>query len=120
MPKSRFLSLLLAPLLAGCSTLNHLVPSMPSLGSSGTSFEAAKATGLTVADEPFAAQAGSAILAQGGSAADAATAMFFALTATYPVAAGLGGGGICIVRPVTGAPREFDFLPRAANSGGAL
>jgi gamma-glutamyltranspeptidase/glutathione hydrolase len=120
MRKRRLLSLLLAPLLAGCSTLDHLVPSMPSLGSSGASFEAAKTTGLTVADEPFAAQAGSAILAQGGSAADAATAMFFALTATYPVAAGLGGGGLCIVRPVNGAPREFDFLARASNSGGAL
>ena len=49
-------------------------------------------------DEPFAAQTGAAILAQGGSAADAVTAMFFTLTATYPVAAGLGGGGICLVR----------------------
>jgi gamma-glutamyltranspeptidase/glutathione hydrolase len=122
MRKRRFLSLLLAPLLAGCSTLDSLVPSMPDLGlsSSGPSFEAAKTTGLSVADEPFAAQAGTAILAQGGSAADAATAMFFALTVTYPVAAGLGGGGICIVRPVSGPAREFDFLARAPNSGGTL
>ena len=125
----RFLSLLLAPLLVGCSTLDSLVPTMPDLGLSdvgsavglgGPSFEAAKTTGLAVSDEPFAAQTGAAILAQGGNAADAVTAMFFTLTATYPVAAGLGGGGICLVRDTRGATREFDFLARAANSGGAF
>ncbi len=117
MRKSRFLSLLLAPLMAGCSSLD--LPSVPNvLGSGGPRFEAAKTTGLAVADEPLAAQAGAAILSQGGSAADAATAMFFALTATYPVAAGLGGGGLCIVRTSSGRAQEFDFLARAANSGG--
>jgi gamma-glutamyltranspeptidase/glutathione hydrolase len=118
----RFFSLLLAPLLAGCSTLDSLVPSMPDLGMGigQPSFEAAKTTGLAVADEPFAAQTGAAILAQGGSAADAVTAMFFALSATYPVAAGLGGGGICLVRDKDGPGREFDFLAHAANSGGAF
>ena len=49
-----------------------------------------RTTGLAVADEPYAARAGAAILGEGGSAADAAAAMFFALSATYPVAAGLG------------------------------
>jgi gamma-glutamyltranspeptidase/glutathione hydrolase len=122
MHKSRLLSLLLASLLTGCSTLDRLVPSVPdiSLGSSGPRFEAAKTTGLTVADEPFAAQTGAAILSQGGSAADAATAMFFALSATYPVAAGLGGGGLCLVRAASGRAQEFDFLARAPNSGGVL
>ena len=119
----RFLSLLVAPLLAGCSTLNSMVPTMPSLdllGSNQPRFEAAKTTGLTVADEPFAAQAGAAVLAGGGSAADAVSAMFFALSATYPVAAGLGGGGLCLVRDTIGRAAEFDFLARAANSCGAL
>jgi len=119
---SRLLSLLLAPLIAGCSTLDSLVPSMPDLGLriGQPAFEAAKTTGLAVADEPFAAQAGASILAQGGSAADAVSAMFFTLAATYPVAAGLGGGGICLVRDAQGRAREFDFLARAANSGGSL
>ncbi len=45
--------------------------------------------------------------------------MFFAMTATYPVAAGLGGGGICLVADPVKGIREFDFLPRAAASGGA-
>jgi gamma-glutamyltranspeptidase/glutathione hydrolase len=129
MPSRRLLSLFIVPLLAGCSTLDSLVPPMPDLGLGdvgsavglgGPSFEAAKTTGLAVSDEPFAAQTGAAILAQGGSAADAVAAMFFTLTVTYPVAAGLGGGGICLVRDVSGRTREFDFLARAPNSGGAF
>ena len=81
--------------------------------------EQAAMTGLAVSDEPFAARAGTAILAQGGSATDAASAMFFTLSVTYPVAAGLGGGGICLVRNSEGRIAEFDFLARAANNGGA-
>ena len=70
-------------------------------------------------DEPFAVRTGTAILSQGGSAADAVTAMFFAMTATYPVAAGLGGGGICLIADPGKGLQEFDFLPRAAKGGGA-
>ena len=50
---------------------------------------------------------------------DAVTAMFFTMTATYPVAAGLGGGGICLVRDARGQVTEFDFLTGAARRGGA-
>ena len=118
----RLLSLLAVPLLlAGCDTLDDLMPSVPDLGIGDSTpvSQPAKTTGLAVSDEPFAAQTGTAILSQGGSAADAVTAMFFTLTATYPVAAGLGGGGICIVRDSQGQTREYDFLPHAANAGGA-
>ena len=45
--------------------------------------------------------------------------MFFAMSATYPVAAGLGGGGICLISDPAKGVQEFDFLPRAAKSGGA-
>lgn len=84
----------------------------------GSNSVSSQSDGWAVGDEPFAVKTGTAILNQGGSAADAATAMFFAMTATYPVAVGLGGGGICLVNdPVKGA-REFDFLPRTANAGG--
>jgi gamma-glutamyltranspeptidase/glutathione hydrolase len=74
---------------------------------------------LVVGDEPFAVNTAVNVLAQGGNAADAATALFFALSVTYPVAAGPGGGGLCIARDASGALGEFDFLPRAANRGGA-
>jgi gamma-glutamyltranspeptidase/glutathione hydrolase len=88
------------------------------LGLGGTNGESN--VGLVVGDEPFAVKAGAAILAQGGDAVDAATAMYFALAVTYPVAGGLGGGGICIVHdPATNRNEEFDFLARDAAGGGA-
>ncbi|MEJ0026081.1 MAG: gamma-glutamyltransferase [Rhizomicrobium sp.] len=91
------------------------IASLIGLGGSG-----AGARALAVGDEPYAVRVGASILQQGGSAADAATAMYFALAVTYPVAAGLGGGGICIVRdPVTSRTEEFDFLARDSSGGGA-
>jgi gamma-glutamyltranspeptidase / glutathione hydrolase len=76
-------------------------------------------TGLVVGDEPFAVKAGASVLSQGGSAADAATAMYFALAVTYPVAAGLGGGGLCIVHdPAKSANEAFVFLARDSSGGG--
>ncbi|MDE2163800.1 MAG: gamma-glutamyltransferase [Alphaproteobacteria bacterium] len=102
--------LLLAPL-AGCS-----IDLGNTLGLGG----AAKPTAMVVGDEPFAVKVGAATLAQGGDAVDAAAAMYFALSVTYPVAAGLGGGGICIVHdPAHNRSEEFDFLTRDAAGGGA-
>lgn len=74
--------------------------------------------GVAVADEPLAAQSGASVLASGGSAVDAVATMFFTLSATYPVAAGLGSGGICLVRDTSGQVTEFDFLTRAPKAGG--
>ncbi len=90
----------------------------PAAGATDT-VHAASSRQLVVGDEPFAVNAAVAVLAQGGNAVDAATTMFFALSVTYPVAAGPGGGGICIARGASGALGEFDFLPRAAARGGA-
>ena len=112
-----FFALPLAALLVGCSDIGSTIDS--TLGLGGSDSVSAQSSGLAVGDEPFAVKTGTAILNQGGSAADAAAAMFFAMTATYPVAAGLGGGGICIVADPVEGVREFDFLPRAARAGGA-
>jgi len=111
-----FFALPLAALLAGCSLGSAIDSTLGLGGASGA--VSSQSTGLAVGDEPFAVKTGTAILAQGGSAADAVTAMFFAMSATYPVAVGLGGGGICLVSDPAKGVREFDFLPRAATTGG--
>jgi len=101
--------------LAGC-TAGHIF-GVSALKSD--TVQVATARQLVVGDEPFAVNAAVSVLAQGGNAVDAATALFFALSVTYPVAAGPGGGGLCIVRDSSGVLGEFDFLPRIANRGGA-
>lgn len=68
--------------------------------------------GGVAVEEPRAALVGRQVLASGGSAADAATAMYFTLSVTYPSAASLGGGGVCLVYDVEGKKIEtLRFLP---------
>jgi len=75
--------------------------------------------GQVVGDEPQAVGAGAMVLAHGGNAADAAAATYFVLSVTLPVAAGVGGGGICIVyNSSQHDAEEFDFLPRDTAGGG--
>jgi gamma-glutamyltranspeptidase/glutathione hydrolase len=130
MPFKRISMFLALPLLAlgGCQTVESLgdhTAALVGLGDdspnayASSSVSEVQHTGIAVADEPLAARAGAAVLGSGGSAADAAAAMFFAMTATYPVAAGLGGGGICLVRDASGQVTEFDFLTRAPARQGA-
>ena len=70
--------------------------------------------GGVVADEPRAAEAGRDVLAAGGSAADAATAMYFAMAVTLPSRATLGGGGVCLVfDPKQQSAKAIEFLARA-------
>jgi gamma-glutamyltranspeptidase/glutathione hydrolase len=78
------------------------------------------ANGGVAADEPFAAQAARDVLSAGGSAADAALAGYFVLSVTYPVAASLAAGGMCMAfDSQTGDVKSIDFLPRPAQGGPA-
>src|SRR5688572_11333374 len=122
--------LLAAPffILGGCNTLESagdqfaagigLAEDVPRSYTSSEESEAAR-IGVTVSDEPLASRAGAAVLTSQGNAVDAVSAMFFTLAATYPVAGGLGSGGICIVRQANGQVTEFDFLTRTPARSGA-
>lgn len=72
------------------------------------------ALGVISVEEPQAALVARDVLSAGGTAADAATAMGFALSVTMPSSASLGGGGVCIARDARGEkPVVVDFLPHA-------
>ncbi len=75
--------------------------------------------GMVATGEPNAALVGRAILADGGTVADAAVAVSLALAVTYPSRISLGGGGVCILldreRKLTEA---LSFLPLSSPAGG--
>src|SRR5579862_4613150 len=67
--------------------------------------------GAVVSVSPLASEIGVEILAQGGTAVDAAVATAFALEVTWPEAGNIGGGGYMLVVPTRGhgTPIVVDF-----------
>ena len=77
--------------------------------------------GMVAVDEPRAAVLGRDVLSAGGTAADAATAIYFTLAVTYPSTASLGGGGTCIVHDSGKKKTEvIDFPAIASTLSGPL
>ena len=73
--------------------------------------------GGVATDEPNAALIARDTLSAGGNAADAAVAAYFALAVTYPNAAGLGGGGVCVLYDRAADKLEsLEFLPGTTAS----
>ena len=121
--------LVLALALGGCETLNSVKKTFSGGDSNANLGQPGVIEGFiggTVADEPRAALVGREVLSSGGTAADAAVAMGFALSATFPSRVGLGGGGVCIAyaadkkSPNGGTPETVSFVPLAprVSSGG--
>ena len=103
------IGLAVAIALSGCSTANltALAPISSLIGQGG----------IVIADEPHAVLAATEILNSGGNAADAAVTLAFALAVTYQSAAGIGGGGICLVYDSTSsAASVLHFNPQPATA----
>lgn len=70
-------------------------------------------SGMVVTAHPEASAVGLEILKKGGTAADAAIAVQFALAVVYPNAGNLGGGGFMVYRSKTGEAAALDFREKA-------
>ncbi len=98
--------------IAGCGR------STPPVGEPGT---ITGFIGGAAADAPRAAIVARDVLSGGGTAVDAAVAAYFTMSVSYPVAAGLGGGGVCVIYDAPSQTADsVEFLPRAPAAGGPV
>lgn len=76
------------------------------------------ARGAVSAADPRAVEAGRAILAAGGSAADAAIATAIALTVVEPQSSGIGGGGFLVYQDAKSGLTSYDGREEAPSAAG--
>jgi gamma-glutamyltranspeptidase / glutathione hydrolase len=69
--------------------------------------------GMVVAEQRLAAEVGTAILAAGGNAVDAAVAVGYALAVVHPCCGNLGGGGFMTIHLADGSDTFIDFREKA-------
>ena len=72
--------------------------------------------GAVSSSSSHATQAGIDVLKSGGNAIDAAVAVGFALSVTFPNAGNLGGGGFMVIRTAFGEVTTIDFREVAPQS----
>jgi gamma-glutamyltranspeptidase/glutathione hydrolase len=73
---------------------------------------------MVVSNSEIASRVGAEIMRRGGNAVDAAVAVGFALTVTYPGAGNIGGGGFMVIRLASGETVAIDYrevAPRGAT-----
>ena len=71
---------------------------------------------MIASNNRLASDAGNEIIAAGGNAVDAAVAVGFALTVTYPVAGNIGGGGFMVIRMADGRAATLDYREMAPQA----
>lgn len=73
--------------------------------------------GMVASAHPLASQVGTDILKLGGTSADAAVAVQFALAVVHPSAGNIGGGGFFVYRNKKGKNYTLDFREKAPLQG---
>ena len=68
---------------------------------------------MVISANGIASQVGSDVMAEGGTAIDAAVATAFALAVVHPTAGNIGGGGFIVYRDASGSSQMYDFREMA-------
>ncbi|CAN5145060.1 gamma-glutamyltransferase [soil metagenome] len=101
--RSLFLALLLAT-----------IPAAPSIAQQARWWSPVVAdSAMIVSAKEEATRVGLDVLRRGGSAADAAIAVHFALAVTLPYAGNIGGGGFLVIRRTDGEVHTYDYRETA-------